>query len=185
LSFEGFRGKALDLPFLLSRQAIERGGFATMEKTMSDAKVVLAEEGRKLNVVGDTITIKLRGADTGGAYAVIEELTPPQGGPPLHVHRREDETFFVLEGEFEFSIGGRGVRAGPGTTLFGPRGIPHTFKNVGAQNARMLVTISPPGFERFFEEVDLLSQQGPPAPERLLPLARKYELEILPPPVAG
>jgi mannose-6-phosphate isomerase-like protein (cupin superfamily) len=155
----------------------------TVEKTKSDAKVVLAEEGRKLNVVGDTITIKLRGADTGGAYAVIEALTPPQGGPPLHVHRREDETFFVLEGEFEFSIGTRAVCAIPGTTLFGPRGIPHTFKNI--KNARMLVVISPPGFEKFFEEVHELSQQDPPGPERLLPLARKYELEILPPPVAG
>jgi quercetin dioxygenase-like cupin family protein len=151
----------------------------------SDAKVIPVGEGRKLNVVGDTITIKLRGEDTGGAYSVIEDLTPPEGGPPLHVHRLEDETFFVLEGEFEFSIGGRGVRARPGTTLFGPRGIPHTFKNVGAKNARMLVVISPPGFEKFFEEVDQLSQQGPPALERLLPLARKYELEILPPPARG
>ena len=157
----------------------------SMKTASPVAKIVPTGEGRKLSVVGDTITIKLRGADTGGAYSVIEELTPPQGGPPLHVHRREDETFFVLEGEFEFSIGARAVRASPGTTLFGPRGIPHTFKNVGGKNARILVVISPPGFEKFFEEVHELSQQGPPGPDRLLPLARKYELEILPPPAPG
>ena len=155
-----------------------------MGRASPDAKVVPAGEGRALRVVGDTIAIKLRGDDTGGAYSLIEELTPPGGGPPPHVHRREDETFLVVEGEFEFAIGGRTVQAAPGTILFGPRGIPHAF-TVGETGCRMLFICTPGGFEAFFEEVDQLSRQGPPAPERLLPLALKYELEILPPPAPG
>jgi mannose-6-phosphate isomerase-like protein (cupin superfamily) len=131
--------------------------------------------------VGDTIRIHLSGADTGGGFALIEETSPPGGGPPPHVHHNEDELFYVLEGELEFLLGDRRVRAGVGSSFFGPRGVPHTFRNVGVAPSRVLATISPAGFERFFEEVDRLAASGPPTPEVLIALGKNYALDFLPP----
>ena len=148
---------------------------------MGTPRVAYASEGRALNVVGDTIWIRLKGHEAGCSFSLIEGATPPQGGPPRHVHQREDEGFYVLEGEFEFRVGDRVIQATPGTFLFGPRAIPHSFKNIGTKTARVLIVISPPGFEKFFEEADLLGKAGPPPMERLVELARKYALEFLSP----
>ena len=136
---------------------------------------------RDLAVVGDTVRILLAGADTGGGFALIEETSPPGGGPPPHVHHNEDEVFYVVEGTVEFLLGNRWVRAGAGTGFFGPRGVPHTFRNAGSGPSRVLATISPAGFERFFEEVDRLAASGPPTPEALIELGKRYALDFLPP----
>ena len=72
------------------------------------------DEGRMLWVVGELLPLKLVGSDTDGAFALLEEVTPPQGGPPPHMHTREDETFYVLEGELEFVVGGRALLATAG-----------------------------------------------------------------------
>jgi mannose-6-phosphate isomerase-like protein (cupin superfamily) len=138
---------------------------------------------RELAVVGDAIRILLSGADTGGAYALVEDVVPPGGGPPPHVHRDEDEGFYVLEGDIEFLAGDRWVRVGAGGSFFGRRGLPHTFRNAGAVPARLMVVISPAGFERFFEEVDRMTTAAghPPAPEALIALGAKYRLTFLPP----
>ncbi len=151
-----------------------------MATTPCDPRVVASGEGRKLRVAGDVITVKLRGSDTNGMCSVIEEETPPQGGPPPHRHQREDELFYVLEGQFECRIRDRTIQAAPGTTLFIPRGIPHAFQNIGTTTGRVLVTILPAGFERFFEEVHELGQQGPVAMEAMAALAQEYGLEFLP-----
>lgn len=135
---------------------------------------------RDLGVVGDVVRIHLDGAATGGAFALVEEITPPGGGPPPHVHHHEDEAFFVVEGDVEFLLGDRWVAAPAGTSVFGPRGVPHTFRNAGTTPCRMLVTIAPAGFERFFEEVDRLAVNEPPAPETLIALGQRYGLEFLP-----
>jgi mannose-6-phosphate isomerase-like protein (cupin superfamily) len=147
--------------------------------TPCDPRVVASGEGRRLSVVGDFITIKLRGSDTNGVCSVVEEETPPQGGPPPHRHQREDEVFFVLEGHFDVRIADKTVEAPPGTHLFVPKGTPHAFKNVGTTTGRVLVTILPAGFERFFEEVHELGQQGPVAIEVMATLAQRYGLEFL------
>ena len=81
-------------------------------ETKDRAKHVAPGEGKALWVAGDLVTLKVVGEDTSGSFILGEEVTPPGGGPPPHVHRREDETFFVLEGEYEFLVGGRTVRAG-------------------------------------------------------------------------
>jgi mannose-6-phosphate isomerase-like protein (cupin superfamily) len=136
---------------------------------------------RTLQVVGSQIRVLLGGAQTGGAFTIVEDTTPPGGGPPPHVHQREDEGFVVLEGEIEVLLGDRWVRVPPGTSVFGPRGVPHTFRNVGKAPSRMIVTISPAGFEHFFAEVDRMSAGGPPTPEQLIELGAKYGLQFLPP----
>lgn len=148
---------------------------------MATPRVLPVGGGRELNIVGDKISIKLTGHETGGAYCSVEEASPPQGGPPLHLHHREDESFYVLEGDYEFQIGDRQFRVDPGAFLFGPRGTPHAFKNVGTKMGRVLVVVSPPGLEKFFEEADQLGRAGPPPVEKLIELASKYELEFLPP----
>lgn len=85
----------------------------------------------------------------------------------------------VLEGRFEFHAGDKSIEATAGACVFLPRGIPHTFKNIGPTNGRLLVTMSPPGFEEFFVGVDELSRAGPPAPDEILALARRFDLDLL------
>ncbi len=87
--------------------------------------------GDSVWLVGDRITVKLTSEDTGGAYSVAEEVSPPQGGPPPHIHSQEDETFYVLEGEVEFLLGEDTIVASAGSCAYAPRGTLHTFKNVG------------------------------------------------------
>jgi len=137
-------------------------------------KAVFPQEGKPLVMMSEKIRIRLRGDDTGGAYSVIEDETPPQAGPPLHVHSREDETFYVLEGEYEVQIGDAIVRATPGTYLYAPREVPHSFRNISERAGRLLIVFSPPGFEHFFEEVDALASAGPPAFEEVVNLAASY-----------
>jgi len=150
-----------------------------MSTAQNEARVVPPSEGNALHVVGDIIRIKVAGTVAARPFSMIEEETPPNGGPPLHNHSREDETFYIMEGEFEFRVGDTTVRPQPGSYVLAPRGIPHTFKNVGQQAGRMMVTISPPGFEAFFEDVDALGDSA--SPETLMGLAEKYGLEFLPP----
>jgi mannose-6-phosphate isomerase-like protein (cupin superfamily) len=163
-------------------------GRKVMEANERAAIHVAPEEGKKLWVVGELITLKMIESDSDGAFALIEEITPPQGGPPPHMHTREDETFQVLEGEVKFVVGGRLLSATAGSVVYGPRGIPHAFRNVGTIPSRMSVLITPAGLERMFEEfgepvTDLSSPpEGPPDIERLVALNQKYGVEILPPP---
>ena len=139
--------------------------------------------GQKVNVIGNALTIRVHGRDTGNVLAVIESIDPPGGGPPPHIHHREDETFQVLEGEYEFTIAGTVIRAQQGGTLFAPRGLPHHFRCVGQAPGRLMVTLTPAGFEQFFEEVGALSPQQQEIP-RVMEIGKKYGLEILPPPGA-
>lgn len=101
---------------------------------------------------GDHYTFLITGEESGGAYFVMEAIVPPGGGPPPHLHSREEETFYLVEGEIEFRLGDDTVMAGPGDFVNIPRGTVHCFKNTGAGTARMVLTFTPAGMERFFEE---------------------------------
>ena len=161
-----------------------------MEMNERGVAYVPSGEGKSLWVVGELITLKMVGEDTKGAFTLLEEITPPQGGPPPHLHRHEDETFYVIEGELEFMVGDRTIPATAGSVLYGPRNILHGFKNVGTAPSRMIVLITPAGFEGFFEEVgepvsDPSSPPPPPGPEdieRVLAIGEKYGNEYPPPP---
>src|SRR5437762_3279990 len=89
-------------------------------------------------LVGDTYTLKIAGAQTGGAFTLLEAVVPPGGGPPPHIHYAEDETFVVLEGALAFTAGERTVPAPVGTVLYVPKGTRHSFAAVGTVPARML-----------------------------------------------
>ena len=159
-----------------------------MEATTRAAVHVGPGGGPAVWLVGDTYTLKVSGAQTGGAFALLEARVPPGGGPPPHVHLREDETFVVLEGELTFSAGGATGPAGPGAVLYVPKGTVHAFANVGAAPARMLFLYTPAGMDGMFAEIGTPARAGeaapPPGPEdvaKLLAVAATYGFEILPP----
>jgi quercetin dioxygenase-like cupin family protein len=139
-------------------------------------------EGRSVWVVGDRYTILASGEQTGGAYALVEALVPPGGGPPPHIHRREDEAFYVLEGSLTFQSDGQTLAGTPGAWITLPRGSLHSFRNTGATPARMLILVAPAGLERYFLEVGTESAEPVPVtPEaigRLLAAAPRYGLEV-------
>jgi mannose-6-phosphate isomerase-like protein (cupin superfamily) len=140
----------------------------------------------RFDIFGDQISVKLGHADTDGSYAIMEGVTPPQGGPPLHRHSRENESFYIMEGDFVFEIDGEKLPAGPGCTLFAPRGTAHTFQNVGKTPGRLLVIVQPAGLDVFFDEVaQIASGMAQPDLKVIVPLFQKYGLELLGPPMAA
>jgi quercetin dioxygenase-like cupin family protein len=138
--------------------------------------------GKSVNILGIPMFIRVHGRDTNGTIAVVESHDVPGGGPPPHVHTREDETFQILEGEYEFLVGGKTIRATPGTTLFAPRDIPHSYRYVGKTPGKLMCVITPSGFEIFFEEIGALSPQQQQDIPRVIEIAKKFGLEFLPPP---
>jgi quercetin dioxygenase-like cupin family protein len=140
--------------------------------------------GKPVNILGIPMLIRIHGRDTGGVLSVVESHDTPGGGPPPHIHHREDETFQILEGDYEFTVGGQTVSAGPGTTLFAPRGIPHSYRCVGPTRGKLSVTLTPAGFENFFEHIGAMTPQEQQNIPRVIELGSKYGLEFLPPPAA-
>ena len=146
-------------------------------------------QGRTIAVVGDVYRFLATGEDTNGKYAVWEALVPPGGGPPPHVHSREEEGFYVLEGEITFTVNGERVVATAGTFANMPVGTPHSFKNESNKPARMLISVAPSGLEKMFFEVGVPLAEGattalPPTKdeiEKLLAVAPGYGIEILVP----
>lgn len=121
------------------------------------------------------------GETTGGAFGLMEHETMPPGfASPYHTHHREDEAFYVIEGEVAFVCDGKWLKAGPGGYVFGPRGIPHGFKVVGNAPARMLILCAPGGFEHFVLEqaTPMADPPAPPDMTKLMALAAKFEIDI-------
>ena len=146
-------------------------------------------EGEHLWFFGGLTTIKADGAETGGRVMVTEQLGPRGSGSPLHVHRNEDEWFYVLSGELTFWIDGDVTTATAGSFVYGPRDVPHTF-TVSSDEAHFLLVIEPAGFENFLLELSQPAQSRtlppasvePPSLETMMAAAANYGLEILGPP---
>jgi quercetin dioxygenase-like cupin family protein len=111
---------------------------------------------------GALAVIKATAADTGGQMSIVEVTEHPGAEAPLHVHHRDDEGFWILEGEVTFEVGDRVIEASAGDYVFGPRDIPHRL-TVGERGCRMLFIMVPGGFE------DLVRATSEPAPSRTLP----------------
>lgn len=126
--------------------------------------------------------LRVLGSDTNGTLAVVESIDTPHAGPPPHIHAREDETFQVLAGEYEFMVAGKTVSARAGDTLFAPRGIPHTYNCVSPAGGKLSVTLTPAGFENFFAEIGAMSPQEQQNIPLVIETAKRYGLEFLPPP---
>ena len=146
---------------------------------MATAKVVPHQSSKAVSVVGDQYLPLVSGQETGDRYAIFEVHCVPNGGPPPHIHTREDESFYVIEGAVEFLAGDKMIKAPAGTFVNVPKGTLHTFKT-SSQGARMLVQVCPAGLERFFEEVG----EAPGTPvtdahiQKVMATAPKYGIEI-------
>lgn len=110
-----------------------------------------------MNVLGIPMVIRIHGRDTGGVVSSVESHDVPGGGPPPHIHHREDEIFQILEGEYECTVGGKTFTAQKGATIFAPRGVPHTYRYLGQTPGRLMCVITPAGFEGFFEEIGAMT----------------------------
>lgn len=143
-----------------------------------------ADGGQPVSILGIPMLIRIHGRDTAGVISAVESHDVPGGGPPPHIHSREDETFQILEGEYEFTVAGKTFLAKKGTTIFAPRGIPHTYRYLGQTPGRLMCVITPAGFEGFFEEIGALTPQQQQNIPHVLEIGKKYGLEFLPPPGA-
>jgi len=147
------------------------------EKKPQVSGIVLAPgEGKAIQALGNSWTIKASVEDTGGPFSVIEGTFQSRSRAPGHVHRQHEETFYVLEGEFVFQLGTQTVKATAGTFVFVPRDVPHAFENVGNQPGRILGIMTPGGYEKFFEELAQLTP-FPPDRVKLQELFEKYHQE--------
>lgn len=147
---------------------------------------IAAGEGERIWIVGDTMTFKATGESTGGSLMLFENLTAPGGGPPPHIHTREDEFFYVLDGTFEVRIGDELHALGPGGYAYVPRGTVHNFRNTAATPSRLLVGFTPAGMEGFFREAGRPATDDGPAPPvdedeiaRTMAAAPKYGVEAV------
>jgi quercetin dioxygenase-like cupin family protein len=113
---------------------------------------VPVDEGEVIDIGTARFLVRASAEGTGGVFTMFEEL-PPMLDTPRHVHDREDETFYVLDGEHEFTSGDRTFRLGPGGVVFMPRGIPHAHRRVVHGVGRLLCVATPGGFERFFRDL--------------------------------
>jgi mannose-6-phosphate isomerase-like protein (cupin superfamily) len=124
---------------------------------------------------GDLYTFLVTGEESGGAYFSMLAVVPPNGGPPLHIHRHEDETFYVLEGAPTFWLGDEQIVAGPGDFVNVPKGVRHCFRNLSAEPVRMILTFTPSGIEKFFEEtLERASDLSQPCPDNLDEVGARY-----------
>jgi quercetin dioxygenase-like cupin family protein len=134
---------------------------------------------------GEKIHMLLSGRHTADGFALIIDETPPGAGPPLHVHQNEDEIFYVLEGELTIQVGKERYTVPAGGTAILPRGVPHTFGNLGTDTVKSLVLLTPAGLENFFAEVEPLATQAEPDMRAIVPLATKYGIQLAGPPLAA
>ncbi len=160
-----------------------------MKQQSKQAKpfVVAPQQGDRTWALNHLTTLKAAHGDTNGVMSVVEVLVDKNGEPPPHLHHGEDEAFYVLEGKVTAYVGDTVLDAPRGAFVFAPRGIPHRF-TVDSDVARLLVVITPGGFEGFFSEVGepasdaRLPEPAPPDIPAVVAAAAKWHCEILLPP---
>ena len=135
------------------------------------------EDGEVWRVLGETIVCKVRGAETFGRFAVVEETTPAKGVIPPHFHKRTDEIIYVLEGEYEVVCDGNTSVAGAGSMLVIPRGTTHSLQNRQTRPSRMLAIITPSGFENFFAELNRLERAV--GVQEIAEIGKRNDLELV------
>ena len=158
------------------------------DHTPTEPFVTPATGGQTLRSTGALLIVKADAESTGGAFALVDLRAAPGYETPFHVHRREDEHFYVLDGEMECVHGdGETLTAGPHDTVFLPRDVPHGFRVVSDGPLRILATVTPAGLEAFFvdvgEEAETLDLPAPADPDvaAVATAAAAYDLEILGP----
>jgi mannose-6-phosphate isomerase-like protein (cupin superfamily) len=145
-----------------------------------------AAQGRTIAVVGDIYRFLATGDDTNGKYAMWEAIVPPGGGPPPHVPSREEEGFYILDGEITLHVGDERIVVKAGMFANMPVETPHSFKNESSKPAKMLISVAPAGLEQMFFEVGVPLAEGttiaqPPMKDeidKMLAVAPRYGIQI-------
>src|SRR3982751_1428994 len=152
-----------------------------METTTAGPTIVTPDQGREGFLGSIGVRFMIDGAETGERLSLVEHPMSPRAlAAPLHLHTREDEYSFVLEGRMGALLGDEVVEAGPGDLVFKPRNQWHTFWNAGDEPCRILEIIAPAGFEEFFRELSALGGPVEADPEALAGLTARYGLELRP-----
>jgi len=149
--------------------------------------IVSAGDGRTpapLNIVGEETLVKVSSEDSDATLAFFHLVAPPMSGPPRHVHSREDELFYVLEGELVFELDGERHTVRGGDTVYLRRGVVHTYQNFTTSDARLLITTTPGNFCNLFIEMSAATPPGTmPSFELIDTIATKYGISTLGPPM--
>jgi mannose-6-phosphate isomerase-like protein (cupin superfamily) len=152
-----------------------------MEATTAGVKLVGPADGASGFLGSIGVRFMIDGLEAGERFSLVEHPMSPRAlAAPLHLHTREDESSFVLEGRMGALLGDDVVEAGPGDLVFKPRGQWHTFWNAGDEPCRILEIISPAGFERFFAELTEMGGIDGAGPEAVAQLSQRYGLEMQP-----
>jgi mannose-6-phosphate isomerase-like protein (cupin superfamily) len=146
------------------------------------------DQGESFWILSDLYTFKLSSEESMGSLAVIGHTALSGNGPPPHIHHREDESFYILDGAFSILIGDQTFEAAAGAFVHIPKGTLHTLKKIGVKPGKSLAILTPGGFENLFREIGEPARQTSIPPqqqegiiEKLMALAPKYHLEIPPP----
>jgi len=142
--------------------------------------IVRRDDTRVFHAFGEEVTVLLGGEQTAGKLTMWMEITPPGGGPPPHHHVSEDEAFHVLEGRVAFLSDGEWHEVGPGGAAYMPRGVVHTFRNVGDQPSRMLISTTPSGFEAFLARcAEEFAKAGGPDMARIVQIGAEHGIHFV------
>jgi quercetin dioxygenase-like cupin family protein len=152
------------------------------------AEEQMSSSGKSFWLLTDLFDFKVVGADSHGSLAIAEVTAGPEMGPPPHIHRDNDECFYVIDGTWDFSLNGRAFSSGPGSFVHLPRGVVHTHRAGGGRSARALVIQSPAGVEHFIAEAgapatDRSVRPAPPEPsalQRIVAIAAKHGIDVPP-----
>ena len=153
--------------------------------TTKQPKVLAEGEGLRLQSgPGRDLVFKVTGEDTGGAFDYFIVEVAPHGGPPLHVHHRQEETIHVLKGQYKIRIGDEVFQCNEGGFAYLPSGVPHAFLNLTDQSGEVIVVYTPGGGHKFYEELGPMSRGGSPDPKLIAALFEKYDMTLLGPPLS-
>ncbi len=154
--------------------------------TPSEEIVQPAGAGDAYWLLGDLYTIKSRADQTGGRMSVVEAVIWPGHGSPPHIHPKDDETFYILEGRFEVRLGDKTVEAGPGSFVHLPAGGLHCYTNVGDRPGKFIFVCTPGGFEQMFIDLGRRATQTTTPPpfgeaevQALIAAAPRYGLKLV------
>jgi len=148
-----------------------------MQTNYSTAVNVPGKQQETLSVIGHTIKVLIGGEQTANTYSVFELTVPPHVGPGIHIDKAWDEWWFVVEGTFAFTLNGKPIEMSSGGFAHGPKGIPHSFKNVGEATGRLVMVTMPSGLEKFFRNVHVASLNGRPDKEAFVSIMRSHNIE--------
>jgi len=152
--------------------------------TSTQSRILTPNAGLRLQSgPGRDLIFKVTGEDTGGAFDYFIVKVAPHGGPPLHVHHKQEETIHVLKGKFKVRIGDEIFYLNVGDFAYLPSKVPHAFLNLTDEEAEVIVVYTPGGGHKFYEELGPLTRNGKPDQKVVAQLFEKYEMTLLGPPL--